>query len=60
MAPGDGPLVAGLEHERADEADDGVVVGKDPDDVGAALDLAVDALKGVCRRDLWPVLAGEV
>ena len=35
---------------RADEADDGRVVGEDPDHVGAALDLAVEALDGVGNR----------
>ncbi|EJU11880.1 hypothetical protein LH128_16678 [Sphingomonas sp. LH128] len=48
-----------LEHESADEADDGCVVGKDADDIGSSLDLFVDALERVGRRDLRPVLLGE-
>jgi hypothetical protein len=32
------------EEQGSDEAHDGVVVGENADDVGAALDLAVDAL----------------
>ena len=37
VAASDGPFAVGLEHERADEADDGFVVEEDADDVGAAL-----------------------
>jgi hypothetical protein len=36
-----------FEQQRAGEADEGGVVGEDPDDVGAAADLAVDAFKRV-------------
>jgi hypothetical protein len=36
---GDGIVVVGLEHQRADPADDGVVIGEDGDHVDAALDL---------------------
>jgi hypothetical protein len=28
VVPGDGPFVVGLEDDRADEADDGVIVGE--------------------------------
>lgn len=38
-AVGDLPLVVGLEEDGADQAQDGGVVGEDPDDVGAPLDL---------------------
>ena len=34
-------------------------VGEDPDDVGAAADLAVESLVGVVRPDLAPDLLGE-
>lgn len=51
----DGPFVVGLEDDGGDEPGDGGVVGEDPDDVGAALDLAVDALERVGRPDLAPV-----
>jgi hypothetical protein len=33
-----------LGQDGADEADEGVAVGEDPDDVGAAADLPVEAL----------------
>jgi hypothetical protein len=37
------PLVILLEEDRADQADDRVLVGEDADDVGATLDLLVEA-----------------
>jgi hypothetical protein len=40
----DGPLVIALEQQRTDETHDGIVIGEDADDVGAALDLAIQAL----------------
>jgi hypothetical protein len=40
----DGPLVVLFEEDGTDEANDGLVVGEDADDLGAALDLTVDAL----------------
>ena len=46
--------------QRAGEADDGGVVGEDPDDVGAAADLFVDTLQGVGGPQLGPVLGGQV
>jgi hypothetical protein len=58
VAATDRPLVRLLEHQGADEADDGLIVREDADDVGAALDLLVDALERVRRRDLGPVLLG--
>jgi len=42
-----GPFVVLLGEDGADETDDAVAVGEDPDDVGAAPDLAVQALVGV-------------
>lgn len=56
IAPGGSPFVGGLEHECANEADDGVVVGEDPHHVGAALDFAVHpkGFKGIwgeCLRE---------
>ena len=56
----DGPFVVLLHQDRADEADDGVIVREDADDVGAALDLAVEPLDGIGRTDLVPVLLGKV
>src|SRR6188768_4553751 len=55
----DGPLVVLFEEDGADEACDGGLVGKDADDLGAALDLAVDPLEGIGNRyeflgaDVW-------
>ena len=49
-AAGGGPFVVGLEHAGADEAGDGCIVRDHADDIGAALDLAVDAIEGVCGR----------
>ena len=46
------PLVVLLQEQRAGEPDDGLVVGEDPDDVGAAADLLVHALQRVRRADL--------
>lgn len=44
------PLVVLFEQQCADEADDGVIVGEDADDLGAPLDLAIEALDGVGNR----------
>jgi hypothetical protein len=44
---------------RTDEADQGVAVGEDADDVGAAADLLVEAFLRVVRPDLAPDLLGE-
>jgi hypothetical protein len=37
------PVVVLLGQDGSDEADQGVAVGEDPDDVGAAADLAAEA-----------------
>jgi hypothetical protein len=58
VAARDGPLVVDLEHLGADEPDDGLVVRKDADDIGAALHLPVQAFQGVGAGDLRPVLLG--
>ena len=54
-----GPFVVLLHQDRADEADYGVVVGKDADDIGPPLDLAVEPLDGIGRADLVPMLPGK-
>ena len=41
------------------QAGDGVLVGEDADDVGSALDLAMEPFQLVGRVQLGPVLAGE-
>ena len=45
--------------DGADEACDGVAVGEDPDDVGAASDLPVQPFVGIVRPDLAPDLLRE-
>ena len=42
----DGPLIVLFEQNRADEADDGILIGEDADHIGAPLDLAVGAQSG--------------
>lgn len=44
---------------RCDEPDDGILVGEDADDIGAALDLAVEALKRIGRVQLGTVRGWE-
>ena len=53
------PFLVLLEQDGADQAGDGLPVGEDLDNVGAALDLAVETLDGVVGPDLGPVLPGE-
>jgi len=38
------PFVVLFEQDRADKPDDGFVIGIDTDDIGAALDLGIEAL----------------
>ena len=47
--PLDRPFVVLLGEDGADQSGDGGLVGKDADDVGSALDLAVEALQRICR-----------
>src|SRR5918994_7456920 len=54
VAAGLGPFVVLLGEDRADEADQGVAVGEDADDVGAAADLPVEPLVGIVGPDLPP------
>ena len=53
------PLVILLDQQRAGEADHGLVVGEDPDDVRAPADLLVDAFQRVGAAQLGPVLWRE-
>jgi len=56
----DGPLTVLLHKDSADEVSDGGLVGEDADDLlGAALDLAVQALERIGGVQLRPVLGGE-
>jgi hypothetical protein len=54
--PLDGVL---LEQDRTDEACDGLFVGEDADDLGSALDLAINPFERVDGVDLGPVVLGE-
>jgi hypothetical protein len=47
-----------LEQERADEADNGVIVGEDADDLGTLLDLTVEPLDRICRVERWQSSSG--
>ncbi len=40
VTPRHSPLVVGLQHQRADQSDDSLVVSKDDDDIGPPLHLA--------------------
>jgi hypothetical protein len=52
-------LVVLLGQDSTDESDEGVAVGEDPHDVGAAADLPVEAFLWVVRPDLAPGLLGD-
>ena len=60
VAPLDEPFVVLFGEQRAGEADHRLVVGEDPDDVGAAADLLVDTLQRVGGPQLGLVLGREV
>ena len=47
IAACDGPFVVVFEHEGADQAGDGGLVGEDADDVGAPFDLLVETFERV-------------
>ena len=53
------PFVVLFQQDSAYEAEDGGFVGEDPDDIGAPLDLAIEALDGIVRVDLGPVVFRE-
>ncbi len=55
----DRPFVVLLQQDRSDEADDGVVVGEDSDDLGPSFDLAVEPFETVGGVDFGPVDLGE-
>ena len=48
-----GPFIVLLQKERADQAGDGVLVAKDADDVGPALDLANRPLQRTGSSGSW-------
>ena len=54
VAAGLGPFVVLFSEDSSDEADDGVAVGEDPNDVAAAADLPVESLglfDQICRQN---------
>src|SRR3546814_13445541 len=53
------PFIVLLQQQGADQAGDGGLVGKDPDHLAAALDLAVEALERVGGMELGAVLGRE-
>lgn len=53
------PLLVLFEQQRSDQAHDRGLVGEDPHDVDATLDLGVQALQGFGRANLQPVRCGE-
>ena len=53
------PLIVLLHEDGADEANDAGFVGEDADDVGAALNLFVEALERIGAVQLGPVLSRE-
>ena len=59
VSPCDGPLVVLFEHQGADQADDGGLVGKDADDVGPARDLLVEAFEGSCGGQSGAMILGQ-
>lgn len=54
------PLVVGPDQHAAGEPQECRGVGDDPNDVGPSLDLAVEALEGICAPDPAPVRVREV
>jgi hypothetical protein len=56
---GDLPFVVGFDEHRAGQAQQGGGVGKDPDDVGAALDLFIESLEWVGAPDLFHCATGK-
>ena len=58
-ALGDLPLVVGLDHDSGDDAQDALVVGENPDDVGAPFDLSVDPLQGIRRQIFFQWATGK-
>lgn len=54
-----GPFIVLLKQDRSDEAGDGVFVREDADNLGAALDFAVETFNRVLRVQLDPMLRGE-
>src|SRR3954470_21965794 len=58
-APLDGPFVVLFEQQRADKPSNGILVRKDADDIGAPLDLAIEALERIGGMYFRPVILRE-
>jgi hypothetical protein len=50
------PLIVLFEQERADEARDRIFVGKNADDIGTALDLAIEPFERIDGMDFRPMI----
>src|SRR6266536_2562689 len=53
------PFVILLKQQGPDEAGDGAFIGEDADNIGAALDLAVEAFERVDGVDFWAMIFRE-
>ncbi len=53
------PLVVLFGQHSSDEADDGSAVGEEPDDIGSAPSLSLEALAGLFGPDLAPDVPGK-
>ena len=51
VAASDRPFVVLFQHKRANEANDGGLIGEDPDHIGAALDFLVEPFQRVGGMD---------
>ncbi len=58
VAPRDGRLVVLFQEQRADEADDRILIGEDGDHIGVPLNLAVGAFPAD-RMQVAPLVLGE-
>ena len=56
----DGPFVVLLEEDGTDEPDDGLIIGEDADDLGTALDLAVQALNRLVECNFGRCAGGKL
>ena len=54
-----GPVLVGLDGERAHQPEAALAIGKDAHDMGAAFDLLVEALQHVGRFQMLMVLARQ-
>jgi len=55
----DGPFVVLLQQNGSHQAEDGLFIGEDADDIGASFDLAIEAFQAAGGMQLGPVRGGE-